>query len=156
MSVTLTSPITGAAQTGQTSPSATIVADRAPDASNGYQVAVTAMAGNGSNRANSASDPFTITVTRPRQVATLIGIPVTVAGLYGKVGENVYRILTRKGVNIAANNLPRLMTIETIIRTPAGADSYDSINIRAALSAHFGAEAQASAGIGDTVITAVL
>lgn len=156
MSVTLTSPITGSAQTGLTSPSATIVADRGPDAANSYQVAVTTMAGHASIRGSSTSDPFTITYFRPRVVQTLIGLAVTVAGLYGKVGENVHRMLTRKGVNIAANNLPRLMTIETIARIPAGADSYDPVNVRAALSAHIGALSQASSGWGDTQVTNVL
>jgi len=114
------------------------------------------MAGHASIRGSSTSDPFTITYFRPRVVQTLIGLAVTVAGLYGKVGENVHRMLTRKGVNIAANNLPRLMTIETIARIPAGADSYDPVNVRAALSAHIGALSQASSGWGDTQVTNVL
>jgi hypothetical protein len=156
MSVTLTTPITGSAQNGLTAPSATIVADRAPDAANGYQVAVTAMTGHASIRVSSTSDPFTHTYTRPKVVQTLIGLAVTVAGLYGKVGENVHRFLTRKGVNIAANNLPRLMTIETIVRVPAGADSYDPVNIRAGLSVHIGALTQASSGWGDTLVTNIL
>lgn len=156
MSVTLTTPVTGSAQTGLTSPSCTIVADRGPDASNSYQVACTTMAGHASIRGSSTSDPFTFTYFRPKVVQTLAGLAVTVAGLYGKVGENVHRFLTRKGVLIAANNLPRLMTIETIVRIPAGADSYDPVNVRAALSGHLGCLTQASAGWGDTLVTNVL
>jgi hypothetical protein len=114
------------------------------------------MAGNAAIRGSSTSDQFTFAFFRPKVVQTLIGLAVTVAGLYGKVGENVYRALTRKGVNIAANNLPRLMTVETIIRIPAGADSYDPINVRAALSMHIGALTQASSGIGDTCVSNVL
>lgn len=44
MSFTLTSPITGAAQTGFTSPTYTLTSDLAPD-NNGKQVAVTALGG---------------------------------------------------------------------------------------------------------------
>jgi hypothetical protein len=39
---------------------------------------------------------------------------------------------------------------------PAGADTADPANIRAALSAHFGAVAQQSAGIGDLTINGIL
>jgi hypothetical protein len=48
------------------------------------------------------------------------------------------------------------MTISTVIEVPAGSDTADAVNVRAALSMHFGSVAQATAGIGDTVIQGVL
>lgn len=48
MAFTLTSPITGAAQTGFTTPTYTHVSDVAPEA-NGRQVAVTALGGTQTN-----------------------------------------------------------------------------------------------------------
>jgi hypothetical protein len=49
-----------------------------------------------------------------------------------------------------------LMTIKTEISVPAGSDTADPLSIKAALSAHLGAVAQQSSGIGDTVITGVM
>jgi hypothetical protein len=48
------------------------------------------------------------------------------------------------------------MVVTTIIEVPAGADVADNLSIRAALSMHFGSIAQATAGIGDTVVQGVL
>jgi len=99
------------------------------------------------------SDPFTITFERPKVLAVLNGLINGVTGLYGKVPENVYRVRVRKGVNIAANNVPRVMQIECMVRIPAGADAYDAPNIRAAVSMMVGSLNQLSAGIGDTYVT---
>jgi hypothetical protein len=87
---------------------------------------------------HSVSSPFTVTVERPKFLKTLGNLLNAVTGIYGKVPENVYRIRTRKGVMIAANNVPRIMYVETTIRVPAGSDVYDIPNIRAALGVHFG------------------
>jgi hypothetical protein len=45
MSISVTSPITGGAQTGLTSPTYTVVTDTAPPGNPGKQVAVTALGG---------------------------------------------------------------------------------------------------------------
>lgn len=157
MTILLTTPITGGAQTGFTSPTYTIVLDRAPDASTGIQHAVTALGGTQVGvRTHTPSDPFTVTFEKPRTFQTLSGLQSGLTGLYGKVGENVYKARVRKGGNIAANNLPRLMTCEAIVRIPAGAESYDAANVRAMISALVGALNQVSAGMGDTYVTGVL
>jgi hypothetical protein len=48
------------------------------------------------------------------------------------------------------------MLIRTSIEVPAGADTVDAEDIRAALSAHIGALSQVSSGIGDTAVSGVL
>jgi hypothetical protein len=48
------------------------------------------------------------------------------------------------------------MQITTIIDVPAGSDTADAANVRAALSAHIGALSQQSAGIGDTGVTGIV
>jgi hypothetical protein len=48
------------------------------------------------------------------------------------------------------------MIVTTTIEVPAGADTADAPNVRAAMSAHIGSLSQQSAGIGDTTIQGVL
>jgi hypothetical protein len=156
MAITVTSPITGAAQTGLTSPTYTVASDNAPPGDPGEQVAVTALGGTQTGvTSHSISSPFTILFTRPAN-PKIIGTPNPVTGQIANVPNNRTRIVTRKGVTPAVNQQPRLMTIRTEIDVPAGSDTYDAANVRAALSAHFGAIAQQSAGIGDTVVSALL
>ena len=155
MSVTLTSPITGAAQTGFTSPTYTHVADVAPD-NNGKQVAVTALGGTQTSvTAHSVASPFTITFTRPK-VYKALGKPNPVTGLVASVPRNTYTLITRKGVLPLAAQPYATMMVRTIIEVPAGSDTADPANIRAALSAHIGALSQASAGIGDTGVSGII
>jgi hypothetical protein len=54
-------------------------------------------------------------------------------------------------VNVAANQMPRVATFRLMIDVPAGADSYDAVNLRAALSAFIGAINANSAGLGDSL-----
>jgi len=155
MSFTLTSPITGAAQTGFTSPTYTHVTDVAPD-SNGRQVAVTALGGTQTGvTAQSVASPFTITFVRPK-VFKALGKANPITGLIGSVPRNVYKTITRKGVLPLAGQPFATMLVTTIIEVPAGADTADAANIKGALSAHIGALNQQSAGIGDTAATGIM
>jgi len=155
MAVTLTSPITGLAQTGLTSPTYTHVADTAPD-SNGRQVAVTALGGTQTGViTHSVAAPFTLTVVRPKVFKSL-GKANPVTGLISNVPKNVYKFITRKGVLPLAGQPYSTMLITTIIEVPAGADLADASNVRAALSAHFGSLSQQSAGFGDTSVTGIM
>lgn len=155
MAVTFTSPITGAAQTGLTTPTYTHVADVAPD-SNGRQVAVTALGGTQTGViTHSVAAPFTLTVVRPK-VTKQLGKANPVTGVIANVPKNTYKFITRKGVLPLAGQPYQVMNITTTIDVPAGSDLADAPNIRAALSAHFGAIAQQSAGFGDTAVTAIL
>lgn len=149
-----TTPITGAAQTGFTSPTYTISADTYPGV-NGKQHAITALGGTQVGvRSHSVSDPFTVSAGRPTSLRSLPAVNGN--GGYSSVPRNTYFIITRKGVNIAANQPPVTLLASTKVEVPAGADSYDSANVRAALSCHFGAIAQQSAGFGDLCVSGVL
>lgn len=155
MTITVTSPITGAAQTGLTSPTYTLTADIAPD-NNGKQNAVTAVGGTQTGvTTHSVASPFTITASRPRTFRSL-GKPNPTTGLVKDVPVNVYKVLTRKGVTPLAGQPYAVAIIRTEISVPAGADTYDAANIRAALSAHIGALSQQSAGIGDTSVSGII
>lgn len=154
MSIALTSPVTGSAQTGFTSPTYTHVADTAPDA-NGKQYAVTALGGTQAGvTVNSVSSPFTTTFWKPK-FARMMGKMNSLGYVVGNP-VNVYKHVTRKGVQPAANQLNQNMIITTTISVPAGAENYDAANMRAALSLHIGALNQQSAGIGDLANTGVL
>lgn len=155
MAWSLTSPITGAAQTGFTSPTYTHVADTAPDI-NGKQVAVTALGGTQTGATvHSVAAPFTVTFVRPK-VFRALGKANPTTGLIASVPRNQYKIITRKGVLPLAGQPYQTMLITTIIEVPAGSDTADAANVRAALSAHLGAVAQQSAGVGDTVVSGVM
>jgi hypothetical protein len=155
MSIAVTSPITGAAQTGFTAPTYTNVTDVAPDI-NGRQYAVTALGGTQTGvRTHAVSDPFTVTFMRPKSPKALQS-PNPVTGRYGSVPKNTYSVIIRKGVNFAANQAPEVMLARTYIDVPAGSDAYDSANIRAAISALIGALTQVSAGLGDTLVNGVI
>lgn len=154
MSFAPSSPVTGAPQTGLTSPTYTLTADTAPD-SNGKQYAITALGGTQTGvTTHAVSDPFTITFVRPK---VLKALPLAdTNGVVRSIPRNTYFFLTRKGVLPLTGQARAVMTIRTEMAIPAGADTADSANIRAALSCHFGTVWAASSGIGDTTINAVL
>lgn len=155
MTITVTSPITGTAQTGLTSPTYTLTADT-PPGPNGKQNAVTALGGTQTGvTTHSVASPFTVTAVRPLVFKQLAPVnPVT--GVLRSVPKNSYKVITRKGVTPLAGQAYQVMLIETTISVPAGADTADAPNIRAALSAHIGALSQQSAGIGDTAVNGII
>jgi len=155
MTVSLTSPVTGSAQTGLTSPTYTLTTDTAPD-NNGKQFAVTGLGGTQTGVvSHSVAAPFTITATRPKALKSL-STPNPVTGVVSNVGRNEYKVITRKGVLPLAGQPYQTMLVTTTISVPAGSDLADAANVRAALSAHIGALTQQSAGIGDTSVSGVI
>lgn len=156
MSFTLTTPVTGGAQTGLTTPTYTIAADTAPTSA-GKQYAVTALGGTqtGVDSASSPSKPFTVTLERP---ATLRALPALngSTGVLPNVPRNVYKIRVRKGVVPLTGQAPQTLIAELAISVPAGADTADAANIRAAMSLLIGSLNQISASIGDTLVTGVI
>lgn len=155
MSFTPSSPITGAAVAGLTSPTYTIVTDVAPS-SNGKQFAITALGGTQTGvDTNTVSKPFTLSFFRP---SSLRGLPAAnpVTGIVKSVPSNVYKMITRKGVMPAAGQAALTARITTMIEVPAGSDTYEPEDIRAMLSLHAGALSSQASGIADTVITGVL
>lgn len=155
MSFNPSSPVTGGAQTGLTSPTYTLVADT-PPAPNAKQYAITALGGTQTGvDTHSVARPFTLTMFKPL-VARILGLVNPVTGRLGSVPRNVYTVITRKGVTPLAGQASETMVIETRMSVPAGADVADAPNIRAALSLHFGALWAQSSGIGDTDVTGIL
>jgi len=155
MSFAPTTPITGGAQTGLTSPTYTIAADTPPDA-NAKQYAVTALGGTQTGvLAHSVAAPFTLTMFRPKAFKPLQPVnPVT--GVLRSVPMNTYKVITRKGVLPLAGQAFKNMVITTMIEVPAGSDVADPNSIRAACSAHFGLVTQVTSGIGDTIVNGML
>jgi hypothetical protein len=154
MTLSVSSPVTGLVQTGLTNPTYTLTADVGPNAFS-RQWAVTALGGTQTLvRTHAASDPFTYTAERP---ATLVAVPVVASGAtLQRVGRNDYKIRTRKGVVCVVGQAPQVCIIETRISIPAGSDTADPINIRAALSLHGGVISQISSAIGDTAVTGLI
>lgn len=149
------SPVTGGAQTGFTSPTYTLTADVAPDV-NGKQHAVTAIGGTQTNvRTHAVSDPFTVTFVRPKSPKALPSANA-VTGKYASIPRNTYGLIVRKGVNVAANVAPEVAIARLYIDVPAGSDAYDAANVRALCSLLAGLLSQQSAGVGDTLATGIM
>lgn len=156
MSFTLTSPITGGAQTGFTSPTYTITVDTAPSSA-GKQYAVTAIGGTqtGVDPSSSPSKPFTVTLERPT-VLRQIGALDPVTGVLRSVPRNSYKIRVRKGVLPLAGQPASVLNALLTIDVPAGSDLADAANVRAALSLLIGSLNSISASIGDTLVSGVI
>lgn len=155
MTIAIPTTVTGGAQTGLTSPTYTTAPDKAVE-SNVTQAVVTALGGTQPGvDAHSISRPFSLSAARPKQFNAL-GKPNPTTGLIASVPYNEYRVKTVKGVLPLAGQPSRPMIIETVIKVPAGADTADASNIRAALSAHVGVMNAQSVGIGDTTVTGIL
>jgi len=155
MTFALSSPITGQAQTNLTTPTYTLTADT-PPAQNAKQWVVTALGGTQTGvNSHSVASPFSVAMFRPQNPQVLNPVD-KLTGVLTKVPVNIYKVITRKGVLPLAGQAFKNMIITTMIEVPAGADTADPANVRAALSAHFGALVQQSAGIGDTTVQGVL
>jgi len=151
MSISL-SNITGGAQTGLTTPGYTVGADQPPDNA-AKQWLVNALSGTQTGvTAHSATSPFTIAFWRPKVVKILGALGIN--GRYTSYPINTSKVVVRKGVMVAANQPPQIMIIRVEMDVPAGAETYDSNSVRAALSAAIGALSQVSSGLGDSLIAA--
>lgn len=151
MTMTLTSPVTGAAQANLTSPTYTLVTGTAPD-QNGRSYSVSALGGTQTGvDVNSASRPFTLTAWWPKVLRGLSYIANS--GRTVQVPKNVYKWVTRKGVTVHADLPAETLVITTEASIPAGADTLDAANIRAAFSAHIGAVTQNSQEFGNTAVS---
>jgi len=155
MAISPSSPITGAAQTGFTTPTYTLTAD-SPPANNAKQWAITALGGTQpSVLPHSVAAPFTLAFWRPLVFKYLSPVnPVT--GVLQSVPMNTYKAITRKGVLPLAGQAYKNASISSNIEVPAGSDIADPNSLRAMISAHIGLLTQISAGIGDTTVNGVL
>jgi len=150
MSFSLSSPITGGAQTGFTTPTYTISADNNPG-NNGKQWLVTALGGTQTSvTVHTASDVFTIAAWRPLSYKVAQFVSTTI---FRKPPRNTYKIIVRKGL-LVNSNFPKDIGIVTMsFDLPAGSETLDAANIRAMVSASVGAFNQVSAGWGDSLVT---
>lgn len=145
-------PVTGAAQSGLTSPTYTLSSDSTPS-NNGKQFAVTALGGTQTGvLTTGASTPFTLSFFKPAVTKTR---SLNSEGMAVGVPVNVYKQITRKSVVVDSAGSTRIMLVTTSIEVPAGAELLDAEDVRAALSLHVGALNQQSSGIGDTVVSGV-
>lgn len=155
MSISLTSPVTGGPQTGFTSPTYTLTADNAPD-NNGKQWAVTALGGTQTGvTTHSVASPFTITFTRPK-VFKALGKAHPVTGIVANVARNTYKCIVRKGVTPLAGQPYQTMLAVISFDVPAGSDTADAPNVRAACSLLSGAVWQVASGEGDTLVSGLI
>jgi hypothetical protein len=84
MTVSVTSPVTGSAQTGLTSPTFTLTTDVAPDV-NGKQWVVTALGGTQTGvSVHSVASPFSLTFWRPK-ISRILGQPNINTGIIANV-----------------------------------------------------------------------
>jgi hypothetical protein len=152
MAFSLSSPVTGGAQTGLTSPTYTLVADQPPNF-NSKQWYVSALGGTQTGvEIHSMSQPFTIAAFRPA-VPKTIGVANPATGVIPNIPRNVTKIVGRKGVYPAANQASNNAVYTLSCDCPAGADVYDPESLRALLSLMIGALTQQSAGLGDSLVT---
>jgi hypothetical protein len=155
MAFSPSTPITGGAQAGLTSPTYTIAADTNPDA-NAKQYYVSALGGTQTGvLAHSVSSPFTLSFWKPKVLRTLKPVNA-VTGVLRDVPTNPYKAITRKGVLPLAGQAAKTMVITTNFDVPAGSDVADPLSVKAAISAHIGLLTQISSGIGDTALTGTI
>ncbi len=156
MSFSLSTPVTGGAQTGFTSPTYTLATDTAPS-NTGKQYAVSAVGGTqaGVDSSSTPSRPFTITLSRPPVLRQLPSVNA-VSGVLPNVPRNVYKIIARKGVTPLAGQAAQVALATVELSIPAGADSADAANVRALLSLLIGSLNQISSSIGDTAVSGVI
>lgn len=149
--ITITSPVTGSAVTGLTTPTFTLVSDISPSIY-GKQWAVTVLGGTQTGvTAHSADRPFTIAYFRAPVIKQLPPKnPVT--GLYkpGKLSRMVDKYIVREATLCAPDLWDNLLITLSVDR-PAGSASYDPNRLSAALSLLAGVVAQQSVGISDTL-----
>lgn len=148
------SPCTGAPATGLTTPTYTLVADKAPDV-NGVAYAVSALGGTQTGvEVSSVSNPFTLLATRPKVLRTLPALQAN--GQLPSVPKNTFTVSVRKGVEVLAGQPKQIMLGKLELSIPAGADVNDPESVRAAISLLIGALWEQSNEFGDTCISGVI
>lgn len=153
--ITMPASVTGAAQTGFTTPTYTLTVDTPPDV-NSKQSVVTALGGTQAGvDTHMSSKPFTLTFSRPKSF-NQVSVVNPQTGLLKSSQNNTYKCLVRKGVIPLAGQPAKLATVRISVEVPAGADVADAANVKAALSLAIGALNQLSASIGDTALNGVL
>lgn len=156
MALTLSSPVTGTAQTGLTNPTYTHVVDSSPNGQNGKQYAVSALGGTQTGvEVHSISNPFTINFVRPA-VWKQLGPANPITGLPGSVPRNQIGCVARKGVQYTTGSPFLPCVARFTLDIPAGADVADPESVRACISMMIGSLSQLSSSIGDLAVTGTI
>lgn len=151
MTVNVTSPITGAAQTGFTSPTYTVATDTPPSI-RAKQWTVSALGGTQAGvTIHSASNPFRITMWLPQSFQAAPRVNPT-SGQIGKAPFNVYKFQVAKGAPPVTGQAAQLNIIDCQIKIAAGCDVASPAELRAMCSVAQGALSQIAAGLGDTLV----
>lgn len=153
MTHTVSSPVPLGANTGFTTPTATLVSMTAPNA-NSKSWAATAFSGCPGVTAHSVSAPATVTMSVPAVTKTL---PYTgsTSSLVVNVPKNRHLLNFRKATTPGAGYSPRIDNVQMAINISAGAETYDMPNVRALMSLASGVLWQQCQNISDTIGTGI-
>lgn len=153
--INVTSPVTGAAITGLTTPTYSFTADTPPNAWS-KQWACTSIGGTqtGVDTGTSAAKPWTVTAYRPQNIRILPSVDGN--NILRSVPLNEYGVLQRRGLTPLSGQPPKIGLFRFTAAIPAGAELADLANLRAANSCMFGVLAQQAQGMTDTEVTGVL
>ncbi len=159
MALSPTSPVTGSAVTGLTSPTYTITEDQAE--ANKRRWIVTALGGTQTGvETHSVSSPFSLEVSRPNAIKVLPR--ANVSGNYSSIPMNEYRVRVLKGTTVNGTGLGSvnevLSRVGVSIQVPAGFElaSNDPEEAKAMLSFLFGFLHANASGLYDLISTGVL
>jgi hypothetical protein len=132
-----------------------VSADVAPNASS-KQWAVTAIGGTqtGVDTGTSAARPWTLTFSRPSNIRQLNAVDGN--NQLRNVAMNRYVARQRKGMTPLAGQASKAAIFETQFSVPAGADTADVANVKAAFSCYIGALWQQGDGLATVALTGVL
>lgn len=155
MSISLSSPVTGSAVTGLTSPTYSVVVDQPPNAYS-KQWYVSAIGGTQTSvdTGSSASKPWTFTFSRPPVMKALNAVDNT--GVLRQVGYNTWTYLMRRGLLPQTGQAPRVCNWRTEFPVLVGADVADTANLNAAVSSYIGVLYQQSDGLATSLRTGSL
>lgn len=160
MALNPSSPITGAAVTGLTSPTYTFTEDSAPP--NVRRFVITTLGGTQTNvETHSISSPFYVEVSRPLQLKQL-GKPNPLTGQFSAIPVNEFRVKVVKGGTIngsvvgATAEVP--ITVDMRVRVPAGIElsTNDPEELKALLSCAAGFVFSNASGLYDLMTTGML
>lgn len=155
MSISLPVSVTGATVPGFTAPTYSPIGDTAP-VINAKQFAFGTVGGTQVGvDVNTVSKPFTVTFIRPAVLRTLPGVNPT-TGVIKNIPYNTYKVITRKGVVPAVNQPPMVARATTTFEIPAGAETYESEDVKALVSSHIGVLNSQSSGLADTISSGIL
>lgn len=146
------SPVTGLTIAGLTTPTYTLSADQGVDV-NWKQFLVSALGGTQTGvRVHSASDPFTVAMSRPKVLKPRPATNPAGTGFTGLGTKNNYVLVARKGVIPITNAAPEVALVRMEFAIPSGSEANDLINLKAMLSCLIGyLWAEAATDIVDTL-----